>query len=347
NASNPSTMGTVNATLDDMVSMNLSVVRTWGFSTQASSPVQLSPGVYNQTLLRGLDFVLAQARLRGIRVMMAFSNFWGMGDGVNKYVKWAGLNHTDLFFNSTVCQNYYQSYMKMLVSRVNTYNGVSYLNDTTILGWNLLNEPRCFTDGCQDSVQSWTEEMSTYLKKIDPNHLVATGYEGFYGANQNHTSINPGEPWGHWATQTGQEFIRNNRFWAIDFAVAHIWSENWIGNQQNTSAKLSFIQTWITAHNQDARDVLNKPLVWEEFGMQDVTVNGTFTSRNVFLTAIYDALYTSMAEDGTVQGDNVWVFKSPDGEFGYTIRPGQSAAEIVKSHSAAVMQHKHSFGEPC
>ncbi|CAI7857799.1 unnamed protein product [Closterium sp. NIES-53] len=371
NASNPSTTGTVNATLDDMVSMNLSVVRTWGFSTQcvqsildvsvlmlrltnlnkchhrASSPVQLSPGVYNQTLLRGLDFVLAQARLRGIRVMIAFSNFWGMGDGVNKYIKWAGLNHTDLFFNSTVCQTYYQSYMKMLVSRVNTYSGVSYLNDTTILGWNLLNEPRCFTDGCQDSVQSWTEVMSTYLKKIDPNHLVATGYEGFYGGNQNHTSINPGEPWGHWATRTGQEFIRNNRFWAIDFAVAHIWSENWIGNQQNTSAKLSFIQNWITAHNQDARDVLNKPLVWEEFGMQDVTVNGTFTSRNVFLTAIYDALYTSMVEDGTVQGDNVWVFKSPDGEFGYTIRPGQSAAEIVKSHAAAVMQHKHSFGEPC
>ncbi|CAI5457517.1 unnamed protein product [Closterium sp. Yama58-4] len=279
----------VNATLDDMVSMNLSVVRTWGFSTQASSPVQLSPGVYNQTLLRGLDFVLAQARLRGIRVMIAFSNFWGMGDGVNKYIKWAGLNHTDLFFNSTICQKYYQSYMKMLVSRVNTYNGVSYLNDTTILGWNLLNEPRCFTDGCQDSVQSWTEMMSTYLKKIDPNHLVATGYEGFYGENQNHTSINPGEPWGHWATQTGQEFIRNNRFWAIDFAVAHIW----------------------------------------------------------FLTAIYDALYTSMAEDGTVQGDNVWVFKSPDGEYGYTIRPCQSAAEIVKSHAAAVMQHKHSFGEPC
>ncbi|CAI5504824.1 unnamed protein product [Closterium sp. Naga37s-1] len=307
----------------------------------------LSPGVYNQTLLRGLDFVLAQARLRGIRVMIAFSNFWGMGDGVNKYIKWAGLNHTDLFFNSTVCQNYYQSYMKMLVSRVNTYNGVSYLNDTTILGWNLLNEPRCFTDGCQDSVQSWTEVMSTYLKKVDPNHLVATGYEGFYGENHNHTSINPGEPWGHWATQTGQEFIRNNKFWAIDFAVAHIWSENWIGNQQNTSAKLSFIQNWITAHNQDARDVLNKPLVWEEFGMQDVTVNGTFTSRNVFLTAIYDALYTSMVEDGTVQGDNVWVFKSPDGEFGYTIRPGQSAAEIVKSHAAAVMHHKHSFGEPC
>ncbi|GJP38329.1 hypothetical protein CLOM_g22782 [Closterium sp. NIES-68] len=99
--------------------MNLSVVRTWGFSTQASSPVQLSPGVYNQTLLRGLDFVLAQAKLRGIRVMIAFSNFWGMGDGVN----------------TLICA-------QMLVSRVNTYNGVSYLNDTTILGWNLLNEPR-------------------------------------------------------------------------------------------------------------------------------------------------------------------------------------------------------------
>ena len=30
-------------------------------------------------------------------------------------------------------------------------------------------------------VQSWIEEVSSFLKEQDPNHLVTVGEEGFYG----------------------------------------------------------------------------------------------------------------------------------------------------------------------
>jgi len=41
------------------------------------------------------------------------------------------------------------------------------------------NEPRC--PGCDVSVlTSWAEEISAYIKSIDPNHLVALGDEGFF-----------------------------------------------------------------------------------------------------------------------------------------------------------------------
>ena len=34
--------------------------------------------------------------------------------------------------------------------------------------------------GCGTLLQQWLEEMSVYLKAIDPNHLVTLGAEGFY-----------------------------------------------------------------------------------------------------------------------------------------------------------------------
>lgn len=29
--------------------------------------------------------------------------------------------------------------------------------------------------------QAWIEEMSAYLRELDPNHLISIGSEGFFG----------------------------------------------------------------------------------------------------------------------------------------------------------------------
>ena len=74
-------------------------------------------------------------------------------------------------------------------------------------------------------MQTWIEDVATYLKKADPNHLVTIGGEGFYGpTSKKGAAVNPGNGW---ASITGQDFENNYRVKAVDFAVAHVWSDNW------------------------------------------------------------------------------------------------------------------------
>ncbi len=68
---------------------------------------------------------------------------------------------------------------------------------------------------------SLLQEMANYVKTADPNHLVTSGSEGFFGESDPNVSKNP-QPW---AKQTGQNFVDDNRH--MDFAVTHAWPDNW------------------------------------------------------------------------------------------------------------------------
>jgi len=41
----------------------------------------------------------------------------------------------------------------MVLTRVNSITKVEYRNDPTILGWELINEPRCTYDSCSTALQ--------------------------------------------------------------------------------------------------------------------------------------------------------------------------------------------------
>jgi mannan endo-1,4-beta-mannosidase len=81
-------------------------------------------------------------------------------------------------------------------------------------------------------MQAWVKEMSTYLKRIDPNHLVTVGSEGFWGQNSALASkFNPGGGVGiydgrtTWAAMTGSNFTAQHNFSSIDFCAAHYWPD--------------------------------------------------------------------------------------------------------------------------
>jgi hypothetical protein len=180
------------------------------------------------------------------------------------------------FFSDPASKRMYKANARALLTRVNAYSGVMYKDDPTIFAWELMNEPRC--RGCGGALQGWIEEMAAYIKSIDSNHLLSTGEEGFYASDgssrSSATRVNPEV----WAGSTGQDFLRNHAVPEIDFAVAHLWPDNWGVFTLGGSLDAEFTETWIRQHALDATRILNKPFVLEEFGVVAGGGNGFGTN---------------------------------------------------------------------
>ena len=262
--------------LDHAAASGFNTVRTWAYSVGERQPMQTHPGVYHEPSFEGLDWVLYEAGKRGVRLVLVLTDYWEHHGGVSQYLDWAAARRRgggafpevfeaskSAFFSDPDCGRMYKANAKALIERVNAFTGVSYRDDPTIFAWELINEPRC--RGCGARLQAWIEEMAKYVKRLDPNHMLSTGEEGFYaGDARGSARVNPEV----WASTTGQDFIANHAVPEIDFAVAHLWPDNWGVFTLGGSLGAAFTEEWIRAHTRDATRVLRKPFVLEEFGVK-------------------------------------------------------------------------------
>jgi mannan endo-1,4-beta-mannosidase len=95
----------------------------------------------------------------------------------------------------------------------------------------------------------WADEMSAYIKSIDPNHMVAVGDEGF---------LDTGGNWVFEATD-GVDHEALTAVKNIDFGTFHVYPDNW---QTGLSVLHRFIQ-----ENLDSARKVGKPTVLEEYGV--------------------------------------------------------------------------------
>lgn len=75
-----------------------------------------------------------------------------------------------------------------------------YKDSPAIMAWELANEPRCGADGTRNLPASddcspkllndWVDEMSTYIKSLDPHHLVTWGGEGDFNRDSDDWAYN-------------------------------------------------------------------------------------------------------------------------------------------------------------
>ncbi len=150
--------------------------------------------LWREATLAQLDMVLHEAKRHNIKLILSLAD---NPTYLTKktYVDWAnsiysaGLSNAFPyigFFSSSYCKQMYKDFIFGLANRVNTLNGRLYKNDDTIFSWELGNELR--TDAAEganiNTINSdnlillskpngWIDEMSTYIKSIDSNHLVS------------------------------------------------------------------------------------------------------------------------------------------------------------------------------
>lgn len=143
------------------------------------------------------DAVVAAAESFGIKLIVPLTNNWSDFGGMDIYVSQLNPGGThDTFFTDETIIAAYENYINNFVGR--------YANNSTIMAWELANEPRlvlrhfieawrltisshscsgstgaasaaCDTTG--STIKAWATTISTYIKSIDSNHLVAMGGE--------------------------------------------------------------------------------------------------------------------------------------------------------------------------
>ena len=308
--------------LDELQSLGVTNLRVMASSEGPNTEphrmvpaLMISPGVYDKSVLDGLDFFLAELGKHQMKAVMVLNNYWQWSGGMAQYVSWQEgtpipypgdwdvfMTYSAKFYDCGECQTWYRDHIKMIVNHSNPYTGVKYRQDPTIFAWELANEPRRYP-------YSWIDETAAYIKSLDPNHLVTTGSEG----------TPPGE---------NQDFQRTHDSPNIDYATIHIWPQNWgwydPKNPKTYDQAEQKALEYLRKHIFDTA-VLDKPLVLEEFGLardwepvHDIYDPQSSTNyRDRFYKAMFAEVHSLILKGGPMAGDNFWA-------WGGQARPGDA-----------------------
>lgn len=283
-----------------------------GFRTQGRN--------WNEGLLAGLDYCLAEMGKRDMTAVLYLTNFWEWSGGMMTYLHYVTGKYIDAndpahpwpafadataqFYANPQAVGLYRDWVRTLVGRTNTVTGKPYRDDPAIMAWQLANEPR--PGGTPETAapllpafHAWVQGTARLIKSIDPNHLVSTGSEGLKGT-----------------VESADIYLKEHGFPEIDYCTAHIWPLNWswvdAGDLAGTNEKgLGQVRDYITQHTALARR-LGKPLVIEEFGYPrdgggyDPAASTRY--KDACYKLIYDAVENSVRTGGPIAGSNFWAW---------------------------------------
>jgi len=300
-----------------------------------------APRDWDEDLLKGLDFCLAEMARRDMRGILFLSNYWQWSGSFAQYVRWitgenipdpdlpamakgnwaAFMRFSARFYTTPAAVALYRDYVTHLIHRRNTANGRLYRDDPAIMTWELANEPRPGTDDANDaSVRvfvEWVDETARFIHEQDPNHLVCTGSEGIWGC-----------------LKKPEVFIRAHETPAIDYVTVHMWLKNWgwlkdphLGPEYTAAAAKA--RDHVEQHTAIATDTLHKPLVLEEFGLprdhENYDPASPTLAREDYYRRMFDQVADSCQAGRALQGANFWTWG------------GEGRAGTGKSDSAAAL----------
>ena len=279
-----------------------------GVFSRVEPTLQTAPGVYNDTLLTGLDRFLVELGKRDMQAVLFLNNSWEWSGGYGQYLEWGTgekaliplvdgywpfMQQMRKFQTSTEAQQLFFNHVRAIVGRTNSLTGKPYKEDPAIFSWQIGNEPRCFSDDEQirDGFIGWLTEAARIIKELDPNHLLSTGNEGWMGSEQDWDLVR-----------------RINTIPGVDYMTIHIWPYNW--NWANAEdlegtldAAIGKTAEYLAQHATLAQE-LGLPLVCEEFGFPRDGFSPAMSATTRVRDSYYKYLFGQVGE--TLQGANFW-----------------------------------------
>ena len=332
-----------------------------GIKTRVEPSLQVAPGVYNDTILAGLDYFMNELRERDMTAVLYLNNSWEWSGGYSVYLQWSGhgdavvpavdgwpayMEYVKQFPQSDSAKALFANHVNYIVSRTNRYNQIKYVDDPTIMSWQIGNEPRAFSDENKEPFARWMADVAAQIKSLDPNHMVSSGSEGSWGCEMDMNL-----------------FEKIHADPNINYLNIHIWPYNWSWVKADSLKELlprakENTKKYIDDHMVIARKY-SKPIVLEEFGFPrdgfSFSKEAPTTARDEYYRYVFDLIRQDCESGGLFAGCNFWAWggfagQNPDHVFwekgdDYTGDPAQeqqglnsvfatdSTIEIIKAEN--------------
>ncbi len=220
--------------LDRLKALGVNNLRILASAEEGPLKSSIKPGFrskegWNETLLQGLDYCLAEVGQRGMKAVLYLGNFWEWSGGFGTYLWYATGEYLDMgdpahpwpafpdhnagFYRSQTAVAMFHDHVRKIVGRSNRLTGIAYKDDPTIMAWQLCNEPRpgeteAVISATLPAYYDWINGSAQLIRSLDSQHLVSLGHEG--------------------TIATGDREDRVIEAHAqMDYVTAHIWPLNW------------------------------------------------------------------------------------------------------------------------
>jgi len=290
-----------------------------GFKRGVRPAFMTAPGEYDERLLQGLDFLLAEMARRDMKAVLYLNNFWQWSGGMAQYVHWATgepladpdasgdwnafMQYSARFYALPAAQAWYREAIARVIGRRNGITGVAYVDDPTIMSWQLANEPRPGSDAAGrpnfPAYRAWIDGTAAYIRGLAPKQLVSTGSEGAMGSLRDEDL-----------------YIIAHATPNVDYLTFHLWPSNWSWvDHRDPAARLEGGLTQSLAYIDRHIDIagkLGKPIVLSEFGLNRdggayAPASGV-AARDRFYRAIYARLLERAQAGDAIAGSNFWAW---------------------------------------
>lgn len=285
-----------------------------GIKTRVEPSLQVAPGVYNDTILAGLDYFMNELRERDMTAVLYLNNSWEWSGGYSVYLQWSGhgdavvpavdgwpayMEYVKQFPQSDSAKALFANHVNYIVSRTNRYNQIKYMDDPTIMSWQIGNEPRAFSDENKEPFARWMADVAAQIKSLDPNHMVSSGSEGSWGCEMDMNL-----------------FEKIHADPNINYLNIHIWPYNWSWVKADSLKELlprakENTKKYIDDHMVIARKY-SKPIVLEEFGFPrdgfSFSKEAPTTARDEYYRYVFDLIRQDRESGGLFAGCNFWAW---------------------------------------
>ena len=285
-----------------------------GITAKVEPTQQIEPGVYNDTILAGLDYLMMEMGKRDMAAILYLNNSWEWSGGYSMYLQWAGkgkapvpavdgwpayMEFVQQFVQCDSAKALFSNYVKDIITRENRFTGKKYIEDPTIMSWQIGNEPRAFSDENKEAFALWIADVAAQIRSLDPNHLISTGSEGKHGCEQDIDL-----------------FERIHADTNIDYLNLHMWPYNWGWVKEDS------LNEGVTGAKEKAKAYLDehliigakyqKPVVMEEFGFPrdgfKFSKDTPTTARDEFYKYIFELISSDAQQKGLFAGCNFWAW---------------------------------------